>query len=119
MYAVIKIGGKQQRVSPGDVIEAEHQDGEPGATVTFTPILVVDDDGKTHLGKDLAKARVTAKLVDEHKGDKVMVVKYKNKTRYQRHVGHRQLLSRLEVGEIKLPGGGKKAAAAKDTEGGE
>jgi large subunit ribosomal protein L21 len=115
MYAVIKIGGKQQRVSPGDVIEAERIGEETGASVTFTPLLVVDDEGNTHLGKDLEKASVTAKLVSETKGDKVRVVKFKNKTRYTRHKGHRQLLSRLEVGEIKLPGGGggKKVAAPK------
>ncbi len=113
MYAVIKIGGKQQRVSPGDVIEAERVGEETGASVTFTPLLVVDDDGVTHLGKDLEKASVTAKLVSEKKGDKVRVVKFKNKTRYTRHKGHRQLLSLLEVGEIKLPGGSSKKVAPK------
>ncbi|MCA1726102.1 MAG: 50S ribosomal protein L21 [Actinobacteria bacterium] len=103
MYAVIKVGGKQQRVKPGDVIEVERQTGEePGAKVSFTPILVVDDDGKTHLGKDLEKASVSTKLLGEGKGDKVAVIKYKNKTRYQRHVGHRQVVARLEVGDIKL-----------------
>ena len=102
MYAVIKVGGKQQRVSPGDVIEVERQAGDAGATVTFEPILVVDDDGKTHLGDALGKAKVTATLVGQAKGPKVDVVKFKNKTRYTRHKGHRQPLTRLEVGEISL-----------------
>ena len=102
MYAVIKVGGKQQRVQPGDVIEAERQDGESGSEVTFEPILVVDDEGTTHLGDALKKAKVTAKLVGQTKGDKVSVVKYKNKTRYTRHKGHRQQLTRLEVGDISL-----------------
>ena len=110
MYAVIKVGGKQQRVATGDVIEVERTKGDEGSEISFTPILVVDDDGNTHLGKDLEKATVTAKLVGDAKGDKISVVKYKNKTRYTRHVGHRQQLTRLEVGDITL-GGAKKAAA--------
>ena len=78
MYAVIKAGGKQQRVKPGDVIEVEYMHGL-GETVTFQPLLVVDDDGKTHYGKDAEKAVVTAKPLGEQKGEKVRVFKYKNK----------------------------------------
>jgi large subunit ribosomal protein L21 len=83
MYAVIKAGGKQHKVKAGDVLEIElmHADGD---TVTFEPLLVVDDDGKTHYGKEAAQAVVTAKLVGEHKGDKVHVFKYKNKSGYAR-----------------------------------
>ncbi len=114
MYAVIKVGGKQQRVATGDVIEVERTKGDEGSEISFTPILVVDDDGNTHLGKDLEKATVIAKLVGDAKGDKISVVKYKNKTRYTRHVGHRQLLTKLEVGDISLGGAGKKAAPKKE-----
>ncbi|MEX2457679.1 MAG: 50S ribosomal protein L21 [Actinomycetota bacterium] len=102
MYAVIKVGGKQQRVTTGDVIEVERTKGDEGSEISFTPILVVDDDGNTHLGKDLEKATVSAKLVGDAKGEKISVVKYKNKTRYTRHVGHRQQLTKLEVGDISL-----------------
>jgi large subunit ribosomal protein L21 len=111
MYAVIKVGGKQQRVKTGDVIEVEKTEGADGSEISFQPILVVDDEGQAHLGKDLEKATVAAKLVGGKKGEKITVVKYKNKTRYTRHNGHRQLLTVLEVGEITLPGGAKKAAA--------
>lgn len=117
MYAVIRTGGKQHKVKPGDVIEVEllHADGD---TVTLHPLLVVDDDGKTHVGKEIERAVVTAKLVGEQKGDKVNVFKYKNKSGYARRKGHRQLMTLMEISEVKLPGAkapAKKAAAAKES----
>jgi large subunit ribosomal protein L21 len=103
MYAVIKAGGKQHRVRPGDVIEVElmHAKDE---SVEFHPLLVVDDANKTHVGKEVAKAVVMGKLVGEQKGEKVKVFKYRNKTGYARHTGHRQMYTLVEIGEIKLPG---------------
>jgi large subunit ribosomal protein L21 len=108
MYAVIKAGGKQHRVKPGDVIEVElmHADGE---SVQFHPLLVVDDENKTHVGKEAAKAVVTAKLVGEQKGEKVKIFKYRPKTGYSRRQGHRQMMTLVEIGEIKLPGARKAA----------
>jgi large subunit ribosomal protein L21 len=102
VYAVIRTGGKQQKVKPGDVIEVEylHADGD---TVTFQPLLVVDDDGTTHVGKDIQRAVVTAKLLGEQKGEKVNVFKYKSKSGYARRQGHRQLMTLLEITEVKLP----------------
>jgi large subunit ribosomal protein L21 len=102
MYAVIRTGGKQQKVKPGDVVEVEYLHAE-GDTVTFQPLLVVDDDGKTHVGKEIERAVVTAKLVGEQKGDKVHVFKYKNKSGYARKQGHRQLMTLLEISEVRLP----------------
>ena len=112
MYAVIKTGGKQQKVKPGDIIEVEylHADGE---TVTFQPVLVVDDEGTTHFGKDAQKAVVTAKLLGEQKGDKVHVFKYKNKSGYARRQGHRQLMTLLEISDVKLATTRKRGAAKK------
>ena len=111
MYAVIRTGGKQQKVKPGDIVEVEylHADGD---TVTFQPLLVVDDDGKTHVGKEIERAVVTAKLLGEQKGDKVSVFKYKNKSGYARRQGHRQLMTLLEISDVKLPA--KRAAAKKE-----
>jgi large subunit ribosomal protein L21 len=109
MYAVIKTGGKQHKVQPGDVIEVELMHGI-GDTVTFHPLLVVDDDGTTHYGKEAAKAVVTAKPVGEQKGDKVKIFKYKNKTGYARKAGHRQLLTLLEISTVSLGGAAKTAA---------
>ena len=110
MYAVIKAGGKQQRVKPGDVIEVElmHHDGD---RVELHPILVVDDDGKTHYGKEAQRAVVVAKLVGEQKGDKIKVFKYRPKTGYAKKTGHRQLLTLLEITDVSM--GAKKAAAKK------
>lgn len=115
MYAVIKTGGKQHKVKPGDVIEVEYLHGD-GETVTFHPLLVVDDDGKTHYGKDAEKAVVTAKLLGEQKGDKVKVFKYKNKTGYSRRAGHRQLLTLIEIEDVTLGSPAKKAAPKKAEE---
>jgi large subunit ribosomal protein L21 len=110
MYAVIKTGGKQQKVKPGDIIEVEHLSAE-GETVTFHPLLVVDDAGKTHYGKDAQGAVVTAKLLGEQKGDKVSIFKYKSKSGYARRAGHRQLLTLIEIAEVSLGAGAKKSAA--------
>jgi len=101
MYAVIRTGGKQQKVQVGDVIEVEKIVAE-GDTVTFHPILVVDDEGKTHVGKEAEKAVVTAKPMGEKKGEKVKVFKYRPKTGYAKRAGHRQLRTILEVAEVKL-----------------
>jgi len=117
MYAVIKTGGKQHRVKPGDVIEVEYMHGL-GDTVTFHPLLVVDDEGKTHFGKQAEGAVVTARPVGEQKGDKVRVMKYKNKTGYSRRQGHRQLMTLLEISDVSMAGERKPAArkpAAKST----
>ena len=104
MYAVIRTGGKQQKVKPGDVVEVEYLQPGDGDTVTFQPLLVVDDDGKTHVGKEIEKAVVTAKLLGEQKGEKVHVFKYKSKSGYARKQGHRQLKTLIEIAEVKLPG---------------
>ena len=109
MYAVIKTGGKQHRVKPGDVIEVEYMHGL-GDTVTFHPLLVVDDEGKTHFGKQAEGAVVTARPVGEQKGDKVRVMKYKNKTGYSRRQGHRQLMTLLEISDVTMAGERKPAA---------
>ena len=110
MYAVIKAGGKQHRVKPGDVIEVELMHGQHGTSVTFTPLLVVDDEGKTHVGKDLGKAQVKAKLLGEQKGKKVKVFKYRPKTGYAKSQGHRQLQSLVEIEDVVL---GRRAASKK------
>ena len=114
MYAVIKAGGKQHRVQSGDVIEVELTHGQEGETLEFKPLLVVDDDGEVHHGKDVAGAVVVAKLAGEQKGDKIKVFKYRPKTGYARHQGHRQLMTLLEIQDVKLEAkrsGTKKAAA--------
>jgi large subunit ribosomal protein L21 len=111
MYAVIKAGGKQQRVKPGDVIEVERLVAE-GESVTFQPLLVVDDHGTTHVGKDAASATVTAKPMGEKKGEKIRVLRYRPKTGYAKRTGHRQLLTLLQIEGIKLGTPRKSASKA-------
>ena len=112
MYAVIKTGGKQHKVKAGDVIEVEKLVHD-GQTLTFQPILVVDDDGKAHVGQEAAKATVSATPLGEQKGEKVKVFKYRPKTGYAKKTGHRQMYTLLEIGEIAL--GTSKRAPAKET----
>ncbi|MGI8407670.1 MAG: 50S ribosomal protein L21 [Actinomycetota bacterium] len=102
MYAVIRAGGKQHKVAQGDVIEVErYKNGEE--SVDFTPLLVVEDNGTVRSGKDdLSGAIVSAKVLGEHKGKKIEVYKYKNKTGYRRHLGHRQRYSHIEISGISL-----------------
>jgi large subunit ribosomal protein L21 len=112
MYAVIKTGGKQHKVQAGDVIEVERLVHE-GETITFQPLLVVEDDGTTHAGPGAAKAVVTASPLGEKKGDKIKIFKYRPKSGYARRQGHRQTLTMLEITGVSLDGkpAAKKAAA--------
>jgi large subunit ribosomal protein L21 len=103
VYAVIRTGGKQYKVKVGDLLDVEKLGGDDGASLELEPLLVVDDDGKvTSAADDLAKAKVTASVVDQHRGKKIRVFTYKNKTRQRRTLGHRQSLTRLKVETIDL-----------------
>ena len=103
MYAVIRTGGKQYKVKVGDLIDVEKLGGDDGASLELEPLLVVDDDGNvTSAAGDLAKAKVTASVVDQRRGRKIRVFTYKNKTRQRRTLGHRQSLTRLKVETIDL-----------------
>jgi len=109
MYAIIRTGGKQAKVSEGDVIDVEllHADGK----VEFTPLVVVDAKGKVFSGRDKMKtAKVTAKVVGTSAGAKIDIFKYKNKTGYRRRAGHRQKYTTIEVTKIKAPTVKKPAA---------
>jgi large subunit ribosomal protein L21 len=103
VYAVIRTGGKQYKVKVGDLIDVEKLGGDDGASLELEPLLVVDDDGNvTSAADDLAKAKVTASVVDQRRGRKIRVFTYKNKTRQRRTLGHRQSLTRLKVETIDL-----------------
>ena len=99
MYAVIRTGGKQYRVKAGDVLEIEHLSVKD-TDVSFTPILVSTDDGRTLHGREAGEFAVGAKMLGDAKGDKVIVFKYKNKTGYANRTGHRQLYSLIEITSI-------------------
>ena len=99
MYAVIRTGGKQYRVKAGDVLEIEHLSVKD-PDVSFRPILVSTDDGRTLHGREASDFTVGAKMLGDAKGDKVIVFKYKNKTGYTNRTGHRQLYSLIEITSI-------------------
>ena len=110
MYAVIKAGGKQRKVQKGDVIEIELVHGGHDESITLTPVLVVDDEGKTHYGKDLGKAVVKGRVGGEEKGEKVKIFKYRAKTGYSKRQGHRQMYTLVEIQDVSL---GRRSPAKK------
>jgi large subunit ribosomal protein L21 len=97
MYAIVKTGGKQYKVAVGDVVEVEKLEGEPGSEVTLPAVLVVDGSDVTADADTLAKISVTGELVEQTKGPKIRIHKFKNKTGYHKRMGHRQQLTRLKV----------------------
>lgn len=99
-FAVITTGSKQYVVREGDTIVVEKLDGEPGSTVSLTALATFEHDGKLDIGQPELSKGVPATIVETAKDDKVTVIKYKNKTRYRRKVGHRQTLTTLKIGSI-------------------
>jgi len=98
MYAVIKTGGKQYRVQPGDLLVVEKLEGDVGAEITFNEVLMLGDDGQTHLGAPMVDgAVVRATLVETRKGDKVKILKKIRRQGYRRTKGHRQIETVLRV----------------------
>ena len=112
MYAIIRSGGKQAKVRPGDVIQVELLKNAEDA-VSFTPLLVVDDAGNAISDSSvLSKSSVSANVLGEVKGDKIDIFKYKNKSGYRRRMGHRQRYTSLEVTGIDVPKGAARAKKA-------
>lgn len=99
MYAIIATGGKQYKVSEGDVIYVEKLDAEAGGVVTFDQVLAVSDES-LKVGEDVAGANVSATVLEQTKGKKVIVYKYKRKTGYHKKNGHRQLYTKVKIDKI-------------------
>ena len=99
MYAIIATGGKQYKVSEGDVINVEKLAVEAGETVTFDNIVAVSD-GSLKAGADVANATVTASVVKEGKAKKVIVYRYKRKSGYHKTNGHRQAYTQVKIEKI-------------------
>ena len=100
MYAIVKTGGKQYKVAAGDLVKVEKLEGEAGDKVELTPILLVNGADVT-TGDKLASSKVEAEIVEQTKGKKVDILKYKNKTGYKVRQGHRQPLTVVKVTGIK------------------
>jgi large subunit ribosomal protein L21 len=97
MYAVIRTGGKQYRVAPGDVVEIERLPGDPGASITFSEVLATGEK----IGAPLvAGASVAAEILAQHRADKVVAFKKKRRKNTHRKRGHRQSLTRVKINSI-------------------
>jgi len=102
MYAVIKTGGKQYRVAPGDTLRIEKSEHNDGAIEFADVVAVSTEAGK--FAEDLKGAKVTAEVVSEGRGDKILVFHYKRKKQYKKLQGHRQSFLEVKINEIVLGG---------------
>ncbi len=101
MYAVIKTGGKQFRVSQGDTLDVEKLTGEVGEQVTLEPVFFIGGNGEVKIGTPtLTDAKVTAEIVEQILAKKIIVFKKKRRKGYSRRQGHRQKLTRLKILDI-------------------
>ena len=103
MYAIIKTGGKQLKVKTGDLVDVEKLDAEVGGKVTFDEVLAIGEEGgKLNVGTPKVEgATVAGEVKDQFRGKKLIAFKMKRRKRYRRTIGHRQNLTRVEIGEIK------------------
>ncbi len=99
MYAIIATGGKQYKVSEGDVIRVEKLDAEVGTEVSFDSVIAVSN-GKLKVGKDVANVTVSATVMDQGRDKKVIVYKYKRKSGYHKKNGHRQAYTQVKIDKI-------------------
>ncbi|GAA4390181.1 50S ribosomal protein L21 [Brevibacterium sp. NPDC049920] len=101
VYAIVRAGGHQEKVSVGDIITVNRMKAAAGDTVELAAVLHVDGDTVIHDADKLAQVKVSAEVVDELRGPKIVIQKYKNKTGYKKRQGHRQDLTRLKITDIK------------------
>ncbi len=104
-YAVIRTGGKQYRVTPGELLRVESLAGERGSAITFSDVLLTSAEGAVHIGTPLVPgASVTARVVEHGKEKKIIVFKKKRRKGYRRKQGHRQHFTAVQVQSIDLGG---------------
>nr|WP_276582243.1 50S ribosomal protein L21 [Cellulomonas sp. RIT-PI-Y] len=101
VYAIVKAGGRQEKVAVGDIVVVDRLAAGAGATVELPALLLVDGEKVTSDAEALAKVTVSAEVVRDERGPKIDILRYKNKTGYRRRQGHRQALTRLKVTGIK------------------
>lgn len=101
MIAIIKTGGKQYIVQPGDKLKVEKLDKKEGEEFSFSDVLLVEKNKKVEIGTPMLKAEVQARVLSHGKGDKIIVYKYKPKKRESRKIGHRQPYTEVEIIGIK------------------
>ena len=101
MYAIVRSGGNQQKVSVGDVIDVDRLDAEVGSSVSLRAVLLVDGDTVTTDAKKLVGVKVNAEVLGGVKGPKLNIMHYRNKTGYRRRLGHRQKYTQVKITDIK------------------
>ena len=97
MYAIVQSGGKQLKVSAGDVVRVEKLEAEPEATVALEALMIADDNGNVQVGKPTLEAKVTANVLGHGKGEKVIVFHYEAKKNRRKKQGHRQPYTEIEI----------------------
>lgn len=101
MYAIVRAGGRQEKVSVGDLLIVDKvKGGAPGDSVDLTPLMLVDGSTVTTDADALAKVTVTAEVVKPTKGPKITIMKFKNKTGYRKRQGHRQHSTQIKITAI-------------------
>ena len=114
MYAIVSTGGKQYKVAKGDVIDVEKLDAQPGEKVKLDVLMLSDGKKIVADASALAKKKVTCTVVEQFKGEKQLVFKFKKRKRYHRCNGHRQNLTKLEVSSLPRMTAAKRADEASD-----
>ncbi len=100
MYAIVKAGGRQEKVAVGDILLIDRVDQEPGASINLRALLVVEGAAVTTDPKVLSGVKVTAEVLEEAKGEKIHILRYKNKTRQRKTRGHRQDETTIRIKKI-------------------
>jgi large subunit ribosomal protein L21 len=101
VYAVVRAGGRQEKVSVGTIVTLDRIKADANGNISMTAVLLVDGDKVTIDAAELAKVKVTAKVLGDLRGPKIIIQKYKNKTGYKKRMGFRADLTRVQVTEIK------------------
>ena len=101
VYAVVRAGGRQEKVEVGSIVVLDRQKAQVGDTLELPALLLVDGDAVTSDAAKLAKVTVTAEVLGEERGPKIVIQKFKNKTGYKKRQGHRQELTRVKITGIK------------------
>jgi large subunit ribosomal protein L21 len=117
MYAIVEIAGQQFKVEKNDEIFVHRLEGEPGTKLEFNEVLLVDQEGKVSVGKPYVEgSKITGKILEHARGDKVIVFKKKRRKGFQKETGHRQDFSKILIEGISLKGAAREKKVKKETE---
>jgi large subunit ribosomal protein L21 len=100
VYAVVRAGGRQEKVEVGTIVVLDRIKADKDGNVQLTPVLLVDGSTITHDSKSLSKITVTAQVIEDLRGPKIVIQKFKNKTGYKKRQGHRQEQTRIKITSI-------------------